>query len=552
MAAPKIWLAMAVIAVFAFLTISCGDGDEPARDSPTPAASPSPSVPPPIGSPTQRSTPLPAKRTIDLSVTPAVLTVLGADTDDYGGDIPALALGDFNDDGVLDVLIGARFGDGPDDSRQDAGEAYVLFGSSDLKGRIALSEGAQDVTIYGEKVADGLGSAVAAGDVNGDGVDDILVSAPFAEGPPEPRSSQGEAYVIYGSRDLDGVFDIARGDEDVKIIAADGLGGMGDAIAAGDVNGDGIDDILLGAPFAGRDPGVPVGGPRSEEGRVYVFFGSPNLRAALSVREDDQDFMIIGGERRDETGDALAVGDVNGDGIADIIVTAETGAGPDNSRPKAGEVHVFFGSPELPATASVALGEQDLSILGAEVEDTLGFSVTAGDINGDGFDDIVMGAKLADGPQNGRRDAGEVYIVFGASDLNGVRDIARDEQDMTIFGGHEVALFGTFVATYDVNGDGLADLVLGTPFAPSIAERLGQIEIIFGSEDLPTSLDLNAGGQDLLILGQELADMFGGSAVFGDINDDGRPELIVVAEDADGPGDDHQEDIGKIYGIDLE
>ena len=549
MPAAKIAFPLGVITALALIT-GCGGGEQP-PDTVTPAASPTPTFPPPAGSPASLSTPLPAERTIDLSAAPPALTILGADTGDFGGDIPPLALGDFNDDDILDVLIGARFGDGPDNARQDAGEAYVLFGSSDLKGSIALSEGAQDITIYGEKPEDGLGSAVAAADVNGDGIDDILVSSPFAEGPPEPRTNQGEAYVIFGSPNLGGTLDIARGDEDVKIIAAEGLGAMGDTIAAGDVNADGIDDILLGAPFAGRDPGVPVGGPRSEEGRIYVFFGSPDLRAVLSVRENDQDFMIIGGERRDETGDALAVGDVNGDGVADIIVTAETGAGPDNSRPKAGEVHVFFGSLDLPATASVALGDQDLTILGAEVEDTLGFSVATGDIDGDGFDDIVIGAKLADGPQNARRDAGEVYIVFGAADLSGVIDVALDEQDSTIYGGHEVSLFGTFVAVYDVDGDGLGDLVLGTPFAPSIAERLGRVEVIFGSEDRQTSLDLSAGGQDLLILGQELGDMFGGSAVFGDIDDDGQPEMLVFADNADGPSED-QEDVGKIYGIDLD
>lgn len=533
--------ALCFTSLVLILIVACGNGSkEVSRATPTsgPASPPATSTPP--------LTPGPARKTVDLAATNPRLTIYGADPGDMRSDIPAIALGDFNGDDVQDLLIGARFGDGPNNSREDAGEAYVILGSNGLRGTLDLAKDAPDVTIYGAKPGDDLGLWVAGGDLNNDGIDDIIVSSPSSFGPPEPRTFCGEAYVIYGSRNLPQIIDIAEGQQDVTFIGAEGGGRLGDALAVGDVNGDGMDDLVLGAPFAGRMPGAPVGSTRTEEGRVYVTFGSPSLPKIVSTRLDQQDFTIAGAEGFDETGDAVAVGDVNGDGIDDIVVIAEAADGPGNARENAGEAFVFFGSPELSGVASIAEGDQALTILGAESQDTLGFSVDTGDVNGDGIDDILLGARLADGPNNTRDTAGEAYVIFGSREIGGTVDLARDAPGITVIGPHAGGLLGAFVAIRDVNGDGFGDLILGQPFGQSGGKRSGQVNIILSSEELTGTIDLAAAGPDILLVGVGADDRFGSPVAVGDVSGDDGLELVSLAPDAD-DATATRRDVGAVY-----
>jgi hypothetical protein len=488
-----------------------------------------------------------------LAVAAPLLTVFAIDEGDLRSDIPAVAVGDFNGDGLDDLLLGARFGDGPDNSREDGGEAYVIFGASNLAGTVDLAAGEQDVTIFGERPGDNLGYAVAAADLNDDGVDDIIVSAPMSEGIKDPdyRTDRGEAYVIFGGADLAGTIDIAEGEQDVTIIAAEGFSLMGDSMAAGDVNGDGIADLVLGAPFAGRVPGAPHGGPRTELGEVYVVFGSPTLSGNISIPEKQQNFTISGPEQYSELGDAVAVGDVNGDGIDDIIAAAEAGDGPGRARPDAGVAYIVFGSRTLTGMTDTAKDEQDLMILSGNAEDALGFCATSGDINHDDIDDIVLVAQRADGPGESRDTAGEAYVVFGSPDLSGTIDILAGEQDVTIVGADAHDLLSSCAAGYDVNGDGIADIMLGTGFGrgPGNArDEAGEAYVIFGSPDLAAQIDLARPTYDIALFGAEAKDGLGGSVASADINGDGRQEVIVVAAYADGP-DNARPDAGEIYAV---
>ena len=536
-------LRLSVLLLFS-LAIACSDEDS--ATLPTPS-SPSPDTATPARTPPSADvTPGPAGKTIDLAATEPLLMVLGIDPGDMRSDIPAMAVGDFNDDSVQDLLIGARFGDGPDNSRDDAGEAYVIFGSDELSGTLDLGRDQPDVTVYGAKPGDGLGLWVASGDLNNDGIDDIIVASPFSFGPPEPRTQSGEVYVIFGPVDSETTIDIAEGQQDVTVIGADGLGHVGDSLAVGDVNGDGIDDLVMGAPFAGREPDTPVGSPRTEEGRVYVTFGSPDLGKTVNIRQDQQDFTIAGVDRFDETGDAIAVGDVNGDGIDDIIVVAEAADGPDNARTNAGEAFVFFGSPDLGGVANIAEGQQDLTILGAESQDTLGFSAATGDVNGDGIDDIILGAHLASGLDNARKLAGEAYVIFGSRELGGTIDLARDEPSLRVIGAHEAGRLGAFVAVEDVNSDGYGDIILGQPRGEATGKRSGQVSIILGSEQIAGIIDLAETGPDILLGGATADDRFGSPVVVGDLSGDGSLDLAVLAQDADGP-DGTPADVGVVY-----
>jgi len=527
----------ALIALLVALA-GCGGGDE-AEPSPSATVTPAPGTPGPAPS-------TPAASTIDLATTAADLTVFGGDADDYLADRFSLAQGDFNGDGIDDILMGAPKASGPDNARNNAGEAYVILGSSDLGGTVDISKNHQDFTVVGAAPGDNLGFVVASGDVNGDGIDDILVGARFAgsfEGSFEDSLiNAGEAYVIFGSPDLSGTVDTALGEQDFTIQGAQGGDFLGYALAAGDVSGDGVDDIIVAAPGADGPDNA-----RSGAGEAYVVLGSPELTGTIDVGQDQQNLTILGAVADDFLANFAASGDVNGDGIDDILLGTHMADGPEGQRADGGVAYVIFGSSELEGTIDLASGEGFLPIWGADASDWLGFVLTAADVDGDGVDDLLISARNADGLDNSRNNAGEVYVIFGSAELPSKIDIAEQTQDVTIIGSDPNYLFGHSLASGDVNGDGLADVLVGAPAANS-REKAGQILVFLGSAQWPATVDAALGQQEMAILGAEPDDELGFSVVSGDVNGDGRDDIIGGALLADGP-DNARPDAGEAYVI---
>ena len=559
------WPLIGASLVSLLLAACGGDGEEATTATPTSTvaatAQPSPAA---TGTPDTSASPSPSAGPgsaliVDLASVAPLLTIFADEpsppptnqpTGDLRNDIPSMAVGDFNDDGIDDLLVGGRFADGRDDSLEDAGEAYVIFGSPDLGGSIDLAQGEQDMTIFGAKEKDNLGFGVLAADINGDGVDDIVVSAPLSEGPQATfRTDRGEVYVIFGRSSLPEVIDIAQGEQDFMVIAAEGFSLMGDSMASGDINGDGIDDLVLGAPFAGREPGSPHGGPRTQLGEVYVVFGSTALGSTVRIAEGEADVRISGPEQWSELGDAMAVGDVNGDGIDDIIAVAEAADWPDNERRNVGIVYVVLGSKSLGGLIDIAKDEQDVTIIGADADDALGFCASSGDINADGLDDILLVAQRADGPIGDREVSGVAYVVFGSSELSGTIDALQGDQDVTIMGPQAHALLSSCLAGPDVDGDGTGDILLGSSSVrgTDVSHDLsGAAYIMFGPPEAGAILDLGSDDADVMFLGAEQRDRLGGAIRVGDLNGDGRPEIILVATEADGP-DNARLDAGELY-----
>jgi len=489
--------------------------------------------------PSPETTPLPSPvpwqgpPPIDLAETDPDLTLFGGDADDYLADRFSLAQGDFNGDGIADILVGAPKADGPDNTRRDAGEAYVIFGSADIDGEVDMGKGQQDFTVIGAGDSDNLGFVVASGDVNGDGIDDILVGARFARGPDDSRGNGGEVNVVFGSPTLGGTVDTALDEQDFTIAGAEGGDYLGCALAAGDVNGDGIDDIITAAPGAdGPDDSRPNGG------EAYVVFGSPTLSGTVDTALDEQDFTIAGAEGEDFLANFAASGDVNGDGIDDILLGTHMADGPDNQRRDAGEAYVILGASDLEGTLDLASGKGFLTIWGADVNDWLGFYLIAADVNGDGPDDLIVGARNADGLNNARNNCGEVYLIFGSANLPSTLDMAQEPQDVTLIGANQGDLFGHSLAAGDINGDGLADVLVGAPTAGAAAigrYKVGEIFGFFSSDQWPATVDAALGKHDVAILGAETEDELGFSLASGDVNGDGIADVIGGAFLADGP-----------------
>ena len=542
-------LVTAVTATLTFIGVACGDGGGPASPTPTTLPSPSPVVTPIISltaAPTVAA--LPPTTVLDMASDSPVLTIVSVDVDDLHTGGTTMARGDFNSDGVDDLLLGAPSGDGPDNSREDAGEAYVIFGSGGLEAEMHLGRGAADLTIFGALPGDNLGFSVISGDLNSDGIDDVVVGAPGSNGLTNIRTDLGEAYVIFGSPSLGGTVDLAKNEQDFTFRPAEGFTRVGTTFAIGDVNADGIDDLIAGGPFGGRVEGSPPGSHRTTEGEVYVVFGAPDLSGEKDLARGEVDVRLKGASEFDSFGQAVASGDVNGDGVDDIIVTATRADGPDDSRPDAGEAYVFFGSPNL--SGKVDSDKADVTVYGNEEGDALGLPAASGDLSGDGLADIVLGALFADGPDNVRATGGEAYVIFGSASMRGIIDLAEEAPDALIYARDPNDMMPSSLAVADLDGDGRDDLALGTAFADgpdSSRSDAGEAYVLSG-DSLAGEIDLRVDVDGpVFIYGAAAGEQLGMGLLWIDLNDDGRTEILLLAPGRLGAS----EGPGKLYLVEV-
>ncbi len=412
--------------------------------------------------------------------------ILGADADDRLGRSVASA-GDVNGDGLDDIIIGASSADPNGTIR--SGAAYVVFGTADWS-QATLSvtdlDGSNGFVLFGPDTGDFIGASVSgAGDVNGDGIDDVLIGAPGSD--PGQRSDAGSTYVVFGARDWS--------DPSLSLADLDGLNGFrvdglnadnrgGNAVSgAGDVNGDGINDILIGASAANPD------GLRNA-GESYVIFGLQGGREAVLSPTDldgSNGFRMQGLRAGEALGTSVSgAGDVNGDGIDDIVIGAaeDNLAGPDLTS----GAYFVFGREEWPA-ASVALdgldGTNGFRVGGANAPIRARSDVSAaGDVNGDGIDDVLIGVPLTD--PDGIDFAGQSYVLFGSSDRAAAYLSLADMNSHDGFrldgtAGHFRSGWSVSGAG-DVNGDGVADFLIGSDWDYEVGRAgLGRSYLLFGS-----------------------------------------------------------------------
>jgi hypothetical protein len=536
--------AALVAAVISIAALACGDddGESPPTATPTPAASPAASVTP---TPTDGATPTGSPGAVsNLGDTQALFTLVGAQAEDLLASATNLAAGDFDGDGVADVIVGAPQADGPDDSRAGAGEAYVLFGP--LEGTLDLAEDDPDLTIFGALPNDNLGFSVLASDINADGIDDVIIGAPGVSAGWDLRTDQGRVYVFFGNEDLKGERDLADDVFDFTVTGAEGFSHVGTAMAGGDINGDGLGDLVLGAPFAGREPGTPPGSQRTQVGEAYVIFGSEDVSGEVSIPSLQQDVTFSGNQKDGQFGIAVAAADIDGDGRDDVIVGAHRTDLEEGDTSAVGAAYVFLGDDDLPTRLTIEDGDQALTILGPAANSAFGFPIAAGDFNGDGAGDFAIAAQT-DSPDD-RSTAGAIYVFMGDSNLGGTIDLSKSAPAVRILGARSGEITPSSLAAGDVDDDGVDDLILGSVLSRAAdgPAASGRVFLILGRSDLPASIDLAEGSQDLTIVGAQASDYLGGAIAIADASGDGLVDLLLLAGGADGR-DDERPDAGEVY-----
>ncbi len=467
--------------------------------------------------------------------------------------------GDINGDGFDDLIVGSLKGG------SNRGAANIVFGKESGFGTEVVTDGharqvldlsglppADGFIVRGDRNGDEAGFSVSsAGDVNGDGFDDVIVGAPYGD---DGSFDAGEAYVVFGKADGFGLVNLFSfsADDGFIIQGDESRDNAGFSVSsAGDINGDGFDDMIVGARWG--DDGAFL------SGEAYVVFGgaggfgkevvtSGQARQVIDLAELSaaEGFIIAGNGASDYAGYSVSsAGDINGDGFDDMIIGALNG---DDGGANAGEAYVVFGKAGGFGTEVITSGHArqviDLTSLsaaegfilqGAAMDDQTGVSVSsAGDINGDGFDDMIVGARNNDG---GGVDAGGAYVVFGKAGGFGTEVTAEGHPRQVVDLANLIAGEGFIIqgeaagdnagqsvsSAGDVNSDGFDDLIIG---ADNSNANAGTAYVIYGGAGGVTTA-----GQ--LIDGSASADILIGKAGNDTINGNGGADVI-----RGGAGDD--------------
>src|SRR3989339_262200 len=377
----------------------------------------------------------------------------------------SLSVGDLNNDGKNDLVVGA----GSHNSYR--GRVYIFYQDGGLGDKANMA----DVIIDGENSSDRFGSHLAIGDLNANGKNDLIVDAYYY------NSSQGRAYIFYN----DGIYTNLAASAD-EIITGEASSNFGIEFTVGDLNVDGKDDLVIGA--YGYDAS-------DDEGRVYIFYNDGTGVYVDTAATADE---IITGENLSFFGYSLATGDLDADGDTDLVVGGYKYGIFD------GRVYIYYNDGYYTATSTLA----DVIITGEGTDSSFGFSFSTGDLNSDGKTDLVVGAQGYNSSQ------GRVYIFYNDYDY-GDHASTADE----IITGETSNSFGNSLVAGDLNADGKTDLAVGANWSTQCSVY------IFYNDGNYTSLASTA---DEIITG-EASSQFGNSLDVGDLNSDGKEDLVVGA-----------------------
>lgn len=485
--------------------------------------------------------------------------------------------GDLNGDSRADVIFCGMFGSAGAGTRRNNGQ--INFYLSDGADSGFVDQAAQPQrfsTLIGADSGDLLGTSVSVnGDVNGDGLRDALIGVSGGDGPDNSRFNSGGAVLVMGRQDFNFNVDLAGLEETPPpgIIILHGArvsGRTGIWVDLGDVDGDGFDDLAMGADQINRADGQHAGGG-------CIIFGSPNLPQVIDLASPPPGVRmtrLIGSREEEHWGAALHLGDINDDGIKDVVIGGsifrdsgsyvtpdiqnghnDRGASFDGQRGRCGEAYVIYGTRNWPALVDLRNPPAGSTrVIGANERDLLGSQIHSADLNGDGRTELIVGALQGLAPDD-RGRTGSVHIIYGSPQVQGkLIDLADPQasglQITTIYGENNLDCAGDSVRSFDINRDGRSDLFIGSPehtFEIDGQERedAGDTKFIFGSPgflppvvklyDLPPGVRVfRLAGAHGDAQGLDGGDEFSYRLTGGDVDGDGYTDYISNAMHGDG------------------
>ncbi len=422
------------------------------------------------------------------------------------------AAGDVDGDGYADLLVGAY---DANDGGPRVGQTYLVLGGA-LSGGLVVDLAQADHRFHGEADGDRAGWALSgAGDFNADGDVDLLIGAPNND---NGGNNGGAVYLFEGAERSSGGEDTLA--DATVIFEGPASASLGTAASwVGDLDGDGLDDLVLGAP-----------NDAATVGRIYVWMGASLTSGSLDAA--DADAAYLGTSAASSTGRCISGGvDVDGDGTDDFAVGA---SGDDRAFSDGGAVALFSGA-SLPTDGS-DLSAADLHITGAFSQDYLGYALALlSDIDGDGLGDLAVGAV---GDDSGGSEAGKVGLFLGAS-LSSGATLDLGDADQRFIGEQAGDWAGAAVsAAGDVDRDGLSDLLIGAPRNDDLGTQAGKAYLIL-SDDRPTTRSVDLSTANFGFQGTGTQDRAGTSVSgAGDVNQDGLDDLLIGAPNHDVGGTD--------------
>ncbi|WP_323676540.1 integrin alpha, partial [Halorubellus sp. PRR65] len=439
-----------------------------------------------------------------LSLADADATFRGGGMNDSFGDAVA-NVGDVNGDGYRDVAVGAPFND---TGAKYGGAVFVFFGpveADELHARNA------DATLYRDARNSRAGESVAAADVNGDGVSDLVVGAPHDDA---NGHDAGAAFVVHGGEDFGGETALSTADHVLYGDDPDDL--VGFDVAGVGAPDDGVRDrVLVGAPWdddAGRNAGA-----------AYVLDDPPTGESAISAAADAK---LTGEAAGDWAGWSVATAEnFDGDGGHDLLVGAPHA---NRSASNAGAAYVVTDG-SLPASSSLA--DARLALAGVDQRDGAGWDVaTAGDVNDDGSADVVVGAPFAD--ENGNQ-SGAAYVVLGGANAAGVTSLA--DAAVVLDGeaaGDRAGWAVSSAGSGDVTCDDYADVLVGAPGNDHAGPNAGAAYLVVGASDPQGTRNL--ADAHATLRGASARDRAGTAlSDVGSVTRDDTKDVVVGAPNAD-------------------
>lgn len=511
----------------------------------------------------------------------------------FGGEIGLpVGAGDINGDNRADVIFCQMYASAGAGNRQNNGQVNFYISDGSDSGIVDAATNPPNIFhLIGKDSGDLLGTSVATGDVNGDGLRDVALGVFGDDGPNNSRFNAGGVTIVLGSTDFNLRADLSTVDGNpppgvITVYGARANSRTGIWTDIGDIDGDGFGDIVMGADQINRAEGD------NHAGGACILFGSASLPSVIDLASPPVGVrmaLVLGVDNEDHWGSAFHVGDLNGDNISDLAIAGaifrdsasyvtpqDQDSGHDaraanfnGTRPGAGEVYVIYGSrnfPELVDLQNPPSGSTH--VIGAQPLDFLGSQIHSADLNGDGRRELIIGALQANAPEN-RGRTGAVYVIYGSPQLQGATvDLANINasglQISSIYGEESLDCGGDSVRSFDINKDGLSDLFIGSPEHTLGPEDVGEeradagdTKFIYGQRDfLPSLIKLwdppasprifrlagAQGEQQGIDGGDEMSYRLTG----GDVDGDGFVDYIANAMHGDGFGN-RATNAGEVY-----